>query len=489
MKKITTIFSLLVLIGMLTGCSKSFLEREPSGDITVEQINETQKTVPSITETILTGIYSTTIATKTGGTTSRNDTDFGQKSIDIVMGVTCGDVALTSNKYGWFNTESQMQAYLRTSTKTYNLWRYYYRIIRVANEVIETSEKGTVGMPTDADDKAAWGQAIGVRGYCYYYIANLYSNFSNLDSPLAPIYTAKTDKSAARSTARQILEQAKNDFTASAEALKGFSRTAKSSFNEAIAKTYLAYTLMNLGDDVNAATVANEAIILAEAEGLRLLKLDEVTTTGFNKEDNPEWLWAFDVTEENAGGLASFFGHMDLYTYSYAMAGDIKGMDDNLYKSIPSTDKRKEQFQSSPKHAPIWKFYDSKRVVGGDRVWTNDVFFLRLSDLYLIKAEASARAGQDNVAQAALKALLDNRDINNASLVAKTGSALLKEIYHQIRIESWCEGKSYLAMKRFKTNVTRGDSHVNHAGATYGWDSKEMTFQIPDDEELNNPNL
>jgi hypothetical protein len=53
----------------------------------------------------------------------------------------------------------------------------------------------------------------------------------------------------------------------------------------------------------------------------------------------------------------------------------------------------------------------------------------------------------------------------------------------------WGEGKSYFAMKRNQATVTRGTNHVFRAGESFMYDSDEMSFQIPETEIINNPNI
>jgi hypothetical protein len=48
------------------------------------------------------------------------------------------------------------------------------------------------------------------------------------------------------------------------------------------------------------------------------------------------------------------------------------------------------------------------------------------------------------------------------------------------------EGKSYLAMKRNKATTTRGSNHL-FAGDSFQYNDAKLTFEIPQNEVLNNP--
>lgn len=77
--KIAACSALVALV--LSGCKESFLEEDPNGYISSDQIKENAVWNPNIMLGQALGTYSTTFAWQTGGTT--NHDDFGQKSIDI----------------------------------------------------------------------------------------------------------------------------------------------------------------------------------------------------------------------------------------------------------------------------------------------------------------------------------------------------------------------------------------------------------------------
>lgn len=192
--------------------------------------------------------------------------------------------------------------------------------------------------------------------------------------------------------------------------------------------------------------------------------------------------------------LLDWWGQMDYYTYSYAWAGDTKSIDDLLFSQIPASDIRSTQFGTGAAALqPINKFFDPGRTPAGQFVITTDLIFMRVEEFYLLSAESAARMGDDGTAKARLRDLLEIRlgsTANaNAYLAAFSGTALQDEIYLQTRMELWGEGKSYYAMKRNQATVTRGTNHVFRPGESFAYDSDEMSFQIPENEIINNPNI
>ena len=117
---------------------------------------------------------------------------------------------------------------------------------------------------------------------------------------------------------------------------------------------------------------------------------------------------------------------------------------------------------------------------------------MRIDEFYLLNAEANAHQGNDNQAKESLKKLLAQRFKNAGDygyVDNLSGQSLLNEIYLQTRIEMWGEGKSYLAMKRNKATITRGENHLFFAGAQFPYNSDKLSLKIPQAETINNPNL
>ena len=79
---------------------------------------------------------------------------------------------------------------------------------------------------------------------------------------------------------------------------------------------------------------------------------------------------------------------------------------------------------------------------------------MRASEMFLIEAEARARAGQDALAQDALFAVEKAR---NAAAVKTTltGQALIDRIMYNRRIELWGEGFRFTDLKRLNLPMSR----------------------------------
>lgn len=214
-------------------------------------------------------------------------------------------------------------------------------------------------------------------------------------------------------------------------------------------------------------------------------------------------MWGLDLNKDNTMGLGTFWGHVDLFTYSYAAAGEPKQIDANLAAKIAEHDDDIRFFWFNidgstlpiPNYyyTPLNKFFDAGRIPQGDRQWENDEVFMRVEEMYLIAAEGYARAGGPDHLDAAkeiLAALLEQRDAATAAMVSDMSQdELLETIYYNWRVEMWGEGKGLLTMKRFQKTVTLGTNNLYHKNEQLSWDDERLTFTIPQREIANNPLL
>ena len=116
--------------------------------------------------------------------------------------------------------------------------------------------------------------------------------------------------------------------------------------------------------------------------------------------------------------------------------------------------------------------------------------YMRVEEMYLINAEANARANHLTEARTSLKALLDQRDEETASKVNDMNAdQLLENIYYNWRVEMWAEGRGLLTLKRFHKSMVRGENNYALTGETISFEDSRLIFEIPEREITNNPNL
>jgi len=475
---------------MLVSCSEDFLETEPTEFVSASQIAEYSEDNPDLQAGNISGIYSIMYQTGSGGTDLQH-TDYGQKGYDVFGDMLSGDMVLAGLTYGWYSGIAQLNNTEDfTNINNYMPWRYYYRIAFSANTVIQ-GLGGNDAVPETDQAKFFMGQAKAMRAYSYYYLAQYYAEGYNPSEPILPIYLDNETPAQPLSTTSEVYDFIVSDLTDAIELLDGYNRAGVQEINKYVAKALLAYTYAAMGNYAEVLPLTEDII---NNGGYALMGRDQVLG-GFNDVNTTDWMWGVDLTSDQGLDLVSWWGQVDYFTYSYTFVGDAKTIDSDLYDAIPAGDVRKQQFQDidgfgdNSKLYPTGKFYAPARTAGGQRNVTTDYVYMRVAEMYLLDAEASAKTGDEAGAKQSLQVLLDQR-VDDASYVnGLGGQALVDEIYLQTRIELWGEGKSYLALKRLQETVNRGPNHLALPGQSFSYDDPRLTFEIPQSEVQNNPNI
>lgn len=554
MKKVYRLAIVLFSAAVMVSCGDSFLTRDPYGStITQGQYEQLSNQL----EGSMRGIYSMMYAV------SDHD-QFGKRSIDMYGDLMCGDMALTNYAYGWFYTDEQGQG--RTGRTGY-IWYYYYSMLHNVNAVLYAAQGGAsasadnvikriaaYGLPNNVNTKGdnvvyytidavgdtiasyteveaevanCYAQALTMRGYIYSNLLMLYcevsQDVSDFNTELSfPLYNEFNMEAAQPlATMSTVYAQVESDLTNAIDYFTAFSevtRSSKLSVDKSVAAGILAYSYLNKGKPNGHGDAYTQAYTNAQKYALMgisstdasILPRRDLLETGFNNVNNTSWIWGQDVTVETAGGLASFFGQVDIHSYSYAWSGDTKAIDENLYKSIPDYDARKLWFNdgsvnSTYKYCPDGKFYsasnrNSTKADDIDREWLSDNVFMRVEALYLIAAEASYRLNNDADAITYLTAITDQRiaeGMDSEYSTWKSGlnhSNLLAAIEYNWRVELWGEGYGLQTFRRLASEVLgeterkRGANHSANAGSTIKPGS-EYTFQMPSSESSYNPTI
>ncbi|WP_299121105.1 RagB/SusD family nutrient uptake outer membrane protein [uncultured Winogradskyella sp.] len=467
-----------------------------SNDIELEDLyDELDNVDPENIALMLDDLYSKMYSTSSGGSTRIDD--FGQKGYDIYSDVLTGDMAVNYTTYGWYKSITSFESTMDSSHESNTIvWFYYYNIIETANTVIGELG-GSNSNPADEMFRHYLGQALALRSYAYFYLSQFMSNDYNPSSEILPLYLEGSDTYIPKSATQEVFQQIENDLNRAIELLDNYQRPSKLNINKFVAQSILAYTIAAQRDQ----TRFNEVVLLCDeviaTSGASIMNSTEVTN-GFNNVQTPGWIWGVNLTQE-MDIVYSWWTHMDYFTFGYSWAGDNKTIDQNLYNSIPNEDVRKEQFYSVVGDnylAPLDKFYDDERLPGND---TNtletayvpadsDYVFIRIAELYILKAESLAKLGQEAAARSTLSEVLSLRLSDTSYLNSLSGSSLQDEIFLQTRIEFWGEGKTYLALKRNEENTgIRGNNHNYFIGQTFIHYDERLTFEIPQSVIESNP--
>ena len=527
MKKTLYIIGLTIAV-LLSSCSDNWLNQQPGGSTITE---EQYQNMDGVLKGSVMGVYAMMY--------QYGDHDvFGQRSIDMYGDLTCGDMAMTTQNYGWFYSDELGQSYARRAY----LWSYYYDIIRLTNKAInavhaQVGKEGLMEVDTvlaNAESFFYYAEVLAMRGWAY---ANLQKWFCytpeqivaqgyTLDDYMSvPVYTeevteADTIIGAPLSSAEDVYRRAESDLKDAIYYFdilenEGMVRTIKHEMNSDVARLNLAYLYLNKGDNENAAKYAEEFI---NTTTHTLLPYSQLLTTGFADVANNNWVWGQDVSVETTTALGSFFGQVDVFSYSYAWAGDIKGIDELLLESIKDKkwDARQYWFNNiyeatkECQYAPDGKFYSpaakqknnykrKPKAEEIDRDWLCDNVYMRTELAYIIAAEAYCRKNDNANAQKYLLAITDQRtlpekvaDYEAWKTSLSDNAVLLEEIRYNWRTEFWGEGFGLQTFRRFGKQVSLGDNHKrsNKTPDPNAESSmRQFTFEIPSGEQYYNPFL
>jgi len=450
MKRINSYLLIGLSAVLMFSCSKEYLDTAPTDAVSKDVIFETVQGA----EVAVNGIYRWMYSWNQLGN-NRHD-DWGYRTLGVKADLMGHDMKVASRGYGWFISDYNYTGRGQvtdntTSSISYNL---NYDIIYNANVIIEKVDE-VLGDQTERDWIKA--QALTIRAHAYLWLAQFHAPtyVGNESAPCVPLKLESTEEHLPMSTVGQVYASIIQDLEDAIDlfASAGISRPAKSYINVQVAQGVLARAALIMEDWGTAIAAAQAA-----RAGYSLMS-DAEMTGGFNDQSVGEWMWGFDINEEQSTIYASFFSHMDPTRLSYASLGLQKQMPAYLYDTIPATDIRKALFVDpaddtwfDPWGTPIITYVSVKYRTPS---WAADYIMMRAAEMYLIEAEAAAEAGQGTVALAAVNAILEARD--PGSSISLSGDELVQAVRLQRRIELWGEGFGLFDVKRWKIPLNRRD--------------------------------
>ncbi len=481
MKKLLTL-SLLALF--MISCSQDFLDNSAKDLVTEQQLLDLANSSPEALLTINIGVedgqyaFMREFSTNFELTGSRHD-DYGQKSIDLGLDLMSNDMVQVQDH--WFGNYYAYRGRTQEFSTTSIIWNFYYSIIRNVNSVIAQ-------IPADASDETLVhlrARASALRAHSYFNLARVYQYTyqGNSAAPGIPLFDGGDVAIASRAPLDEVYGLILSDIEYAYNNIDGYVKPSKEKLDKYSIAGMYARVLLETGTDYGLC-----AQLSAEAKsGGSLMNAGTWLGEGFSLISNSEWIWGADINAESSTIYASFFSHAASQNAGYAgLLGIYKSIDKRLYDAMPATDIRKQAYNGLA-GAPLYantKFRDATFFEG-------DYVYMRVSEMYLMEAEALARNGSDGLAAQVLYDLVSTRD-SGYTLSTNTGQALIDEILLQRRIELWGEGFAWFDMKRTGTDLDRDYTDSNHAAFgkfDYASSANEFLFQIPLAELNNNEEI
>ncbi len=449
------ILPVLVALSLLAACNKSYLDTTATDRIPEEIALATTDGCWKL----LNGVHRILYSSHMG----RQDM-VGQGTNIMDMDIMGDDVTISSTSdwylypYLWLNAHRN-----QGSAITYFNYFFYYEIINNANILIDNVE---ASKGSDLDKKAILGQAYAYRGWAYFQMVQLYGERYNAAGsnagPGLRITLHSQSEVKPRSSVQAVYNQINADLDSAIILLDGYKKANKSHLDKSVAQGFKARVALTQQNWSVAATMA-----AAARNGYTLMDSTEYMS-GFNDYKNQEWMWGSHQQESQTTYFTSYFAYMSCNFPALNIIISPRAIQDTVYKQIAITDVRWQLWDSTGTNPnfPVptdasgkelgqrVKFMHRKFKVQNTQLSIGDVPLMRASEMYLIEAEARANMGNSAAAATALYELAKKR--NSAyTLSTATGSALLKEIYLQRRIELWGEGFRFYDLKRLNLPLDR----------------------------------
>lgn len=456
----------IVLCLSLTACSNDFLNTRPTDQLGQGDALGTQANVYAA----LNGIHRAMVAQYL-----TNQSCGGEPSMCIIRDCLGEDlVHPNTGNSGYLNVLRWADHRNETSVIDKYPFVFYYGLILQANLILEAVE----GVAFDSLQirEGITGEALCFRAWAHFELVQLYGGryqkgVENVQSGISYRKSSATHPMA-RHTVEECYAYIHDDLDKAIDYLKNYTPVGVTHFSQKVAYGLKARVLLACQDYGQAAVYAQSGIEQALAEGHRLMKGEECLN-GFSKiiSRTREALWAANTQDDQTIAFFSFYAYMSWNFNSTAIRLTPRCINSDLYNKISATDVRRQWWDPTglePGPSGAYKcapYQNRKFEVGSTSVSAGDFAYMRLSELYLMKAEALARSGQEPEARQTLYDFVSSRDVAY-QLSVNSGTALCEEIMIHRRIELWGEGFRFYDLKRLHLPLNRNNSNHQKAVAS-----------------------
>ena len=359
------------------------------------------------------------------------------------------------------------------------LWADRYNVINSLNRVLAAAESITPEQGEGARYNDVIGMARALRGYLHLELLTYYG-FNMLDgSALGVVYQnfVATDGSRERNTTSEVLTLVEEDFTAAL----GLITSTDINFPTAGFITFArARAALYSGDYAAAAGFASSII-----NSYPLANATQYAAMFGGDADTSEVIWKFDNVQGANNSVAGNF----IFT---GTGGDFIEASSELFNAFSAGDIRRG-VALVPSSASPTGFTINKYPPNADANYINDLKVMRVSEMYLVRAEALARQSQFAQAAADVAALRAARGSSTATGTYANLAAAIDDIMNERRLELCFEASRYLDLKRSNQAITRDAADSGYLGNNFpssvSATDHRFTFPLPDGEIAGNPNI
>lgn len=449
-------------IVMFSSCKKSYLDLPPYSSLPTSESILTAEDM----EIALNGAYAAL----------RSSTLFG-RGIPLIGDLLADNVYISTTNSNRYLSYYQV-IYTASNGDATGLWNNAYGAILDANNVINSSLSGT------PETNQFRGEALCLRALMYFELVKFFGkpytvDPSSLGVPIVLSYDPFLKPT--RNTVSEVYTQIEKDLTDAMQLLT--MQRGSGYFSFYAAEALLARMHEFKGEWAEALSAAEDVI---NNSGFTLLPLGQVQNYwAANTPRNDQLETLFEVVFDlvgNAGNDALAYFYDQNGGYGDALAADA------LYDLYSPTDVRKTlilPFSPSRGDVRVVNKYPNSAQPDKD-----EVKVLRMSEIYLLAAEAAYHLGDEAKALDYLNTVGAERD-TNFTPYASSGAALLNDILLERRKELAFEGHRYWDLARYNFDVVRENVNGNYDGVptVIPADYFRRVLPIPQTELDANPNI
>lgn len=368
-----------------------------------------------------------------------------------------------------------------------NSWLQIYQVILRANTVINGIDDIEEDVPGRKNRLKA--QAYALRAFAHFDLLRAFGQSYDRNSTElgVPIKTDIEISLPDRATVQEVYDQIFADLNESMTLFDnmdiGDDEIPTTFFSKLAAQALLARISLYAGMDTEAVNYATTVINSAR--------------TGFVSRNNYPLVWSQEKVDGTSLASEVIFEIAFTFGQDSRIGSPIYFVPNNRVAFRPSS-LWLDLFGATPSNDARYNAYvraDSRRggAIIPSKYEANDGFLsfkaLRLSEMYLIRAEAYANQGQNAQASADLNTLRAAR-INGYVNESLSGTALMNAIKVERRKELFMEGHRWFDVRRYGDGITRGSDFAAPA-VTQSISAGNFRFvwPIPQDEIDANPNI
>ena len=489
MNKINNIVKLLLIVLLITAqsCGKDFLEQVPStqqSPLSIKSVGDAR--------IVLNGAYELLQSNSYYNCNMITSNDARSDDMQTI------DNGRIEDEY-LYNYTAEMDF-------DYSIWGHPYKVVRHVNNIVTFIDDIEAASDTEiAEKKSIKGQALTIRALAHFDLCRMFGkayshdNGASLGVPIVTEVISPDDK-LERNAVAEVYAQVIEDLSAAILLLPDNDDYVK--INVWAAKTLLARVYLYMEDNANAFKTAVD--IINNGPFSLIDRADYVDS--WSEEGTSESILSIinNIADNGGGnsignlsdpkGYGQFVASQDLMDLIALDPNDIRGgllyIDSKSDHANPATWGRVLKYPGLGNTKAVIEDFWVNGIPLPVAASITSVPVLRLSEVYLIAAEAAFKEGDVPNAELYLNAIVERA--NPAATVA-TVDVNLDRILTERRKELMAEGHRFFDLIRNKRDIVRSMSvrifDPNGTPLFIGWEDYRVVFPIPINEINANPNI